>query len=318
MAAQATHFGATAAGECVHPGQTRTHEAGSNLVGAFTRVDRSTTWTLTGKQRLTFPAFHPQGLAFTAEHIFLSAVQVIEPPNPQPSCSRSSCHTAGKGVGHLFVLDLAGHLQRDILLGDGDRYHPGGIDFDGHHIWVPVAEYRPRSSTSVYRVDPASFEATQQFQVPDHIGNIVMDRRKNRLVGTTWGSRRFVEWDPRGRQHRSWDNPCLLLDYQDGQYVADGAMMFAGVTSLAPPPTAGVACATYDLGGIALIDITEQKVLHQIPFQQWSTAGRVATHNPFAMTADGDHLTIHVAPDDGDATNGTEILTYQATVTPHQ
>ncbi len=51
MTAQATHSGATAAGECVHPDQTRTLESGSNLVDAFTRVDRSTTWTLTGKQR---------------------------------------------------------------------------------------------------------------------------------------------------------------------------------------------------------------------------------------------------------------------------
>jgi len=24
-------------------------------------------------------------------------------------------------------------------------YHPGGIDFDGVNIWVPVAEYRPDS-----------------------------------------------------------------------------------------------------------------------------------------------------------------------------
>lgn len=181
-----------------------------------------------------------------------------------------------------------------------------------------MAEYRPDSSAIVYRVDTMTLEATKQFQVPEHIGNIVMDRRRNRLVGTTWGSRRFIEWDPDGRPHRSWDNPCLLLDYQDSQYVAHGAMLCAGVTKLAQPPAAGRACGTYELGGIALIDLTAQKVLHQVPFQQWSTAGHVATRNPFAMTAAGDHLTIHVAPDDGDEGNGTEILTYEATVTPHQ
>ena len=31
-------------------------------------------------------------------------------------------------------------------------YHPGGIDYDGRHIWVPVAEYRPNSRSIIYRV----------------------------------------------------------------------------------------------------------------------------------------------------------------------
>ena len=48
----------------------------------------------------------------------------------------------------------------------------------------------------------------------------------------------------------------------------------------------------------------------------WSTAGHVATRNPFKMTATGDHLTMRVAPDNGDEGNGTEILTYEATVAP--
>jgi hypothetical protein len=42
----------------------------------------------------------------------------------------------------------------------------------------------------------------------------------------------------------------------------------------------------------------------------------VATRNPFKMTADGGHLTMKVAPDNGEEGNGTEILTYEATVTP--
>jgi hypothetical protein len=32
------------------------------------------------------------------------------------------------------------------------------------------------------------------------------------------------------------------------------------------------------------------------------------------MTADGNRLTMRVAPDNGDEGNGTEILTYQTTV----
>lgn len=34
------------------------------------------------------------------------------------------------------------------------------------------------------------------------------------------------------------------------------------------------------------------------------------------MTADGNHLTLKLAPDNGDEGNGTEILTYETTVAP--
>ncbi len=232
---------------------------GSTLVDAFTGVDRGTTWTLTGKQRLTFPAPHPQGLAFTPEHIFLSAVEVIERPRTQPACSRSDCGTAGKGVGHLFVLDLAGHLQRDILLGEGHRHHPGGIDFDGHQVWVPVAEYRPRSRGSVYGVDAISLEAIKQFQVRDHIGNIVMNRRRNRLVGTTWALDGSLSGTGVGRQHRSLGQ-SLPPPVLPGRSVRRGrGDDVCRRDQPAPPLTAGGACATYELGGIALIDITSRR-----------------------------------------------------------
>jgi hypothetical protein len=41
------------------------------------------------------------------------------------------------------------------------------------HIWVPVAEYRPDSRSIVYRVDPATLEATEVLRFADHIGGIV-------------------------------------------------------------------------------------------------------------------------------------------------
>lgn len=93
-------------------------------------------------------------------------------------------------------------------------------------------------------------------------------------------------------------------------------MLCAGVTNLPQTPSAGGTAATYELGGIALIDLRTRDAVREVPFQQWSTAGHVATRNPFKMAADGDRLTMWVAPDNGDEGNGTEILTYQATVTP--
>lgn len=53
-----------------------------------------------------------------------------------------------------------------------------------------------------------------------------------------------------------------------------------------------------------------------MPFQQWTANGGVPTRNPFKMTADGNHLIMRVAPDNGGDGTDTEILTYEATVTP--
>lgn len=292
------------------------HSTDSALANDFSGVDRNTSWQPTGKVKLNFPSFHTEGIAFTPDHIFLSAVQILEPTVKYPTPQGGYDRTPGKGIGHVFVMDRGGNLQKDITLGEGDMYHPGGIDFDGTNVWVPVAQYRPNSSTIIYRVDATTLETHKQFEVNDHFGGIVMDTQTGHLVGNTWGSRRFAEWDLRGTQLKTWDNPNFFIDYQDCQYADNSKMLCAGVTNLPQTPTAGGTSATYELGGIALIDLRTHSVLHDVPFQKWSTAGHVATRNPFKMTADGNHLTMRVAPDNGDEGNGTEILTYEATLTP--
>ncbi len=76
-------------------------------------------------------------------------------PTPQNGFDR----TAGRGIGHLFVMEVAGNLQKDITLREGDMYHPGGIDFDGTNFWVPVAQSGPTaapSSTPAARLTPTS------------------------------------------------------------------------------------------------------------------------------------------------------------------
>ncbi len=291
------------------------HAADTSLADSFSKVTRNTDWQLTGKVKLNFPTFHTEGIAFTPDHIFLSSVEILEPTVKYPTPQGGYDRTPGKGVGHLFVMDRQGSLQKDIKLGKGDMYHPGGIDFDGTNVWVPVAQYRPDSSAIIYRVNARSLDVHKQFEVKDHFGGIVLDKQTGHLVGNTWGSRRFAEWNLHGKQLKTWENPNFFIDYQDCQYVPNSKMMCAGVTNLPQTPTAGGTTATYELGGVALIDLTTHQVTRDIPFQKWSTAGHVATRNPFKMTANGNHLSMKVAPDNGDEGNGTEILTYEASVT---
>lgn len=282
----------------------------------FAATSRNTTFTLTGKLALKFPTYHTEGLAITPEHLFLSAVQVIEPTQKYPTPQGGFDRTPGKGIGHVFVLDKQGNLQKDIVLGEGDNYHPAGMDFDGTSVWVPVAQYRPNSTALIYRIDAGSLDVTKQFEVNDHIGGIIRDQRTGHLIGNNWGSRHFYEWTLDGQQIADWDNPEHFVDYQDCQHTSDRMMLCGGITNLPQTPSAGGTAQTYELGGIGLVDLRTHAVAHEIPFQQWSTAGHVATRNPFKVAADGDKLTMWMAPDNGDEGNGTELLTYEATVHP--
>ncbi|MEU6141840.1 DUF6454 family protein [Streptomyces sp. NPDC047081] len=286
------------------------------LARDFEAVDRNTAWQLTGKLKLDFTTYHTEGMVRAGGHIFLSAVQIIEPTQKYPTPVGGYDRTPGRGIGHVFVMDEDGKLQRDIVLGEGDMYHPGGIDSDGSSVWVPVAQYRPNSSAVIYRIDLKTLGVHKEFEVKDHIGGIVRDKVTGDLIGNNWGSRHFYEWNARGRLVAEWDNPDYFIDYQDCQYVPDRKMLCGGVTNLPQTTAAGGTSAVYELGGMGLIDLRTHQVLRDVPFQQWSTAGHVATRNPLKLSADGDKLTMWAAPDNGDEGNGTEILTYQATVTP--
>jgi hypothetical protein len=289
------------------PAPATAHQRESALVTAVTQTSRGTAWTLTRRIRLAFPTYHPQGFARAGDRLFLSSVEVIEAPVRYPEPVDGYDRTPGKGRGHLFVLDLDGNLLRDIVLGEGDMYHPGGIDADGRSLWVPVAEYRPNSHATIYRIDLRTLAVHKAFQVDDHIGGIVPDPVTGRLYGVSWGSRTFYSWTPSGRQLDRLPNTSHFVDYQDCAYAERRMMLCTGVTEYATATG-----AKFELGGIALLDLGTLTVRHEVPFQQWSSAGHVATRNPVLLEMAGDKLRVWAAPDDGEEPNGTEILVYDS------
>ena len=141
---------------------------------------------------------HPQGMVKIGETLFVSSVEVKVPTRRLPEPAGGYDRDTGDGAGHLFKIDITGTLVADLRLGEGPIYHPGGIDYDGTHIWVSVAEYRPNSRSIVYRVEPEAMKATEMFRFPDHIGAIIHNTDDNTLHGVSWGSRRFYRWTRRG------------------------------------------------------------------------------------------------------------------------
>lgn len=294
--------------------------ADARIVDFFSATTRGTTWNQTRKIHLNFQTFHPQGLAITPSRIFLSSVEILEATVPYAEPRDGLDRTPGKGVGHVFVLDYNGKLVHDIRLSEGYKYHPGGIDFDGENIWIPLAEYRPNSSASIYRIDAKTLEVRKQFDANDHYGGIVLDRSRNQLVGNNWASRNFTAWEVDSTVVEKWANQNFFVDFQDCQYIDCGKAICSGVASLPYDPRAlaalgGNAQSTmqkYELGGVSLIDLHSHAILHEVPVSKWSKNDHAITRNPMKLLVQDEKLTMWAAPDDGTETGGTDLLVFEA------
>lgn len=279
------------------------------LVSAVQSLTRSAAWTAVRTLDLDFETYHPQGFARVGDRLYLSSVEVIEPPVRYPQPVDGYDRSPGRGVGHLFELDLSGRLLRQITLGEGTMYHPGGIDFDGRSLWVPVAEYRPNSRSIVYRVDPRSLRATEAFRFNDHVGGVVRDPRTGRVHGVSWGSRKLFAWTERGRPLRGGLNESHYVDFQDCAAAGPGKAVCTGLTEF--PIASG---GRFDLGGIAVLDLRTGAVGHEVPVTVLSPNRRVVTRNPVHLETDGDVLRMWAAPDDGEEPGGTRLIVLETPI----
>ncbi|MHC6219487.1 DUF6454 family protein [Arthrobacter sp. MMS24-S77] len=273
------------------------------LADALSAIDRRSRFELSREVHLDFPTHHPQGMAFANGLTFLSSVEILDPPLP---AADPALRTPGRGSGHVFVLRPDGGLLHDIHLGEDAAYHPGGIDYDGDHVWVSVAEYRARSRSIAYTIDPGSLEVRERFRVDDHIGWIVRDPGLDVIFGGSWGSRHLYTWDTEGRLMDQWENPGHFIDYQDAQLLGPGLLLCSGISLL--PQADG---SSLELGGLALVEPLRQRITRDVPVSVFSGAGHVITRNPVTVTADSSGLLFHAAPDDGDDAGGTRILSYR-------
>jgi hypothetical protein len=236
------------------------------------------------------------------ETFYVSSVEVTTPTKRFATPQNGFDRDTGAGVGHLFKFDNKGNLITDLKLGAGTMYHPGGIDYDGKFIWVTVAEYRPNSRSIIYRVDPATMQATEVFRFNDHLGGIIHNTDKHTLHAVSWGSRWFYRWtlDARGRVTNAGvaptklrqRNPSFYVDYQDCKYLGRGEMLCGGLSNYHRGNT------RFSLGGLELLDLASGRARHQLPLEVWTETGLPMTQNPFWLEPTERGLRAYFLPED--------------------
>jgi hypothetical protein len=276
----------------------------STLVERVRSLTRESPWKLVSTVPIKFTTHHPQGMVKIGDTLFVSSVEIKVRTKRFPQPVDGYDRDTGEGIGHLFKLDLQGNLLADLPLGEGSIYHPGGLDYDGKHLWVAVAEYRPNSRSIVYRIEPENMKAVEVFRFADHLGALVHNTDDDTLHGVSWGSRRFYRWRL-SRDGKVIDggaapeklrtiNPSHYVDYQDCKYVGARRMLCSGVTEFRQRPET----PPFRLGGIDLVDLVDGRPVHQVPVALWTDNGIDMTHNPVWLEPTTGGLRGYFMPED--------------------
>ncbi|MEO8487747.1 MAG: DUF6454 family protein [Betaproteobacteria bacterium] len=279
-------------------------------------LTRGTQWRQVAAVPVGFDTQHPQGMVKIGDDFYVSSVEIKKATTRYPQLQDGYDRDTGEGAGHLFKFDKTGKLLADLSLGEGSIYHPGGIDYDGRYIWVPVAEYRPDSRAIVYKVDPATMKATEVFRYGDHVGGIVHNTDDGTLHGVSWGSRRLYRFtmDAQGRVTNAGvpatelrkPNRSGYIDYQDCKYLGRREMLCSGLNNYQMKKDG----PRFPLGGFEIVDLRTDQAIAQMPIELWTESGFPMTQNPFWVEATASGLRAYFMPEDGKST----LYIYEADV----
>jgi len=248
-------------------------------------------------------------------------------------------------AGEVFVVTTDGALVDRREFADGDRFHPGGVSADPDGVWIALAEYRPRSTTTLLRLDhdldvvarvafddhlgavcpladdtlvAVSWASTRWYRLDhdldvvarvafdDHLG-AVCPLADDTLVAVSWASTRWYRLDPDG-QVLDWRRGSnRYVDVQDLQPLTDGSVAGTGFGHLTTP------AGTVPIGGVSVVDVDTLAPTHESPIAAWMPSGRPATYNATHLDARADgSVELHCLVDDTTADLGhwvTDTLT---------
>ncbi len=187
------------------------------------------------------------------------------------------------------MVSTEGEVLRRVDVTDGERFHPGGFTMDSATVgspgcWIAVAEYRPRSTTTVMRLD-AELATVESFPFDDHLGAICA-LTDGTLFAVSWASRRWYRLDAAGRILEQRNTPSRWVDLQDIAHVTmgiDGEQVVATGVGGLQAPTGPV-----QLGGLVVIDVDALTIEHDTPVAAWMPSGRhVGGRHPRGLSPNG-------------------------------
>ncbi|KAL3301094.1 hypothetical protein RB213_011551 [Colletotrichum asianum] len=312
------------------PLPARIPEDDRNIIAALKTLSRSnlSRLKLIKKIPLQGPLWEPEGIVRLAsptatddeERFWVSAGEYTAPTAKYPDGEwrDGTDRTPGAGFAHFVIFDGRGKRLGDwVVTKEGDiEYHNGGIDYDGTHIWATLSQYRPNSTGTVVRIDPAKLELERMFGVDDHQGGIVHNGIGT-LTTLNWGGRKATRWTlspsssvPPSQQQQhplirgasvspatETINPSHWIDYQDCRYLGDHGkqevMLCSGIATLA----GGV-----EVGGLAIMDTETMVPLWEVPFMERTEAqGVLMTKNPMDVALVNGRVRLYFAPEEGDS-----------------
>lgn len=274
-----------------------------SLSDKFLALTNTNKWEEVSAVPLKFDAHHTQGLVKIGEYFYMTSVEVSQWPKKFDNPSGKYDRDTGRGVGHVMKFDANGNLLADVMIGEADMYHPGGIDFDGEYIWIPVTEYRPNSHSTIYRLDPKTMKATEVLRYPESIGAIIHNKDQHALVGANWNARKFYVWtlDAKGNVTNGQvkpevlgiENPSFYVAFQDCKYLGNNLMLGSGHDSY--KNNGG---ESFKLGGWEVFDLNDYRPRRQVPVKLWSKTGASMLNNPCAVESSDQGIRAYFVPDD--------------------
>lgn len=292
---------------------------GAAVVKAFGNLGRSTKWNLVSKTPFQGDTGEPEGIARVGdERYFVASGQWTVPTVKYPQPINGTDRTTGEGYAHILIYDGQGGLIANATLTPpGDiEYHIGGLDYDGEYIWATLSQYRPNSTATIVKVEPRTLNDTALFRTDDHNGGIVHDTVNDDIVTLNWGGRNATTWSlknyPQGFAPlpeftpplTSHPDPSSYIDYQDCKFLGHQALppdMSAefGRNAIRPVMFCGgvATVGTFNLGGIALVDLETMLPLWELPIAMVSDLGAPVTQNPIDVAVVNGKFRIYCLPD---------------------
>lgn len=267
-------------------------------------------WQLVESIDLKFDTYHPQGMLKVDDTFYITTVKVERRPRYTRQGKQVSIMDEGAGKGYLMQFDAGGNLLKCIELCEGAIFHPGGMDFDGRYIWVPITKYYPYSRSLIVRVDVRSHQVEKVCYVDDSIGAIIHDTDNNILVGANWDADEFLTWQLDSAlevkdaeltaAERRHANTAKHLAIQDSKYIGGGKMVGFGLKN---GPKGRV-------GGFDVIDTRTFEKLRSADIELRTPRKSIVSGNPSTIEIVGDKMRLYFAPED----NKTALYIYQTQI----